>query len=168
MFNTFLIHTFIVRLHDGELQSYDFMGRAAAASGCRRSDFHGGRIIGSRIGDGNHRCLFREGRHWGMYSPRIRWTSIVVAKACLSRPQANNLAIRRGQTCDIRCSFAVGQRRHRQRGLQHNVRDCGVRPVHDHRLEAQLVAALSGLLLLLHIDPRHAIHHLRRQHFLVR
>lgn len=55
-----------------------------------------------------------------------------------------------------------GERRDRKRSVQHNVRDIGVRSLHDHGIEAELVAPVSRLLFLFHINPGNADNHMQR------
>lgn len=56
---------------------------------------------------------------------------------------------------------------HRFSGIQHNVRDIGVRPLlHDGHI-SRLVAPRPGLLLLRHLHSGDALHHLQRDDIMV-
>lgn len=60
-----------------------------------------------------------------------------------------------------------GQRRYRQRRFQYNVRYIDLRPMLRDGLQVELVASLSRLFFLRHLDPRDAWRDLQRVHILV-
>lgn len=61
----------------------------------------------------------------------------------------------------------LGQRRYWQRRFQYNVRYIDLRPMLRDGLQVELVASLSRLFFLCHLDPRDARHDLQRVHILV-
>lgn len=68
---------------------------------------------------------------------------------------------------EILPSRVSGQRRYRQRRFQYNVRYIDLRPMFCDGLQIELVASLSRLFFLRHLDPRDARNNFQRDHILV-
>lgn len=64
--------------------------------------------------------------------------------------------------------WVTGKRCDRKRGLQYNVRDIGLRTLHDNGVQAELVAPLQRLFLLRRIDSGDARYDFQRIDILVR
>lgn len=62
----------------------------------------------------------------------------------------------------------AGERCDRERGVQYNVRDIGVRIVYDDSVKVELVAPLPGLFFLRCIDSGDARYNLQRINIMVR